>query len=298
MTMKSRIVSVGEVLWDLLPDGPQLGGAPANFAGHARALGAEVTLVSRVGRDPLGADALRLLAERGLDLSAMTLDPCRPTGTVAVALSPEGQPQFSIQEAVAWDELTVDTGHLSRIAQADALCFGTLAQRSPASREVVRRCVEAVSPDALRICDINLRAPFYTADAIEESLRMANVLKLNETELLELAEQFRLTGSAEEQLAALADRFGLHTVVLTLGAQGSRVFREGHWTFEPGRRVEVRDAVGAGDAFTAAFVLGILRGWPVQDIQRRATDIAAFVCTQSGATPDLPATLTQPFLST
>jgi fructokinase len=298
MTMKSRIVSVGEVLWDLLPDGPQLGGAPANFAGHARALGAEVTLVSRVGRDPLGADALRLLAERGLDLSAMTLDPCRPTGTVAVALSPEGQPQFSIQEAVAWDELTVDTGHLSRIAQADALCFGTLAQRCPASREVVRRCVEAVSPDALRICDINLRAPFYTADAIEESLRMANVLKLNETELLELAEQFRLTGSAEEQLAALADRFGLHTVVLTLGAQGSRVFREGHWTFEPGRRVEVRDAVGAGDAFTAAFVLGILRGWPVQEIQRRATDIAAFVCTQSGATPDLPLTLTQPFLST
>ena len=296
--MKSRIVSVGEVLWDLLPDGPQLGGAPANFAGHARALGAEVTLVSRVGRDPLGADALRLLAERGLDLSAMTLDPCRPTGTVAVALSPEGQPQFSIQEAVAWDELTVDTGHLSRIAQADALCFGTLAQRCPASREVVRRCVEAVSPDALRICDINLRAPFYTADAIEESLRMANVLKLNETELLELAEQFRLTGSAEEQLAALADRFGLHTVVLTLGAQGSRVFREGHWTFEPGRRVEVRDAVGAGDAFTAAFVLGILRGWPVQDIQRRATDIAAFVCTQSGATPDLPVTLKQPFLST
>jgi fructokinase len=298
MTMKSRIVSVGEVLWDLLPDGPQLGGAPANFAGHARALGAEVTLVSRVGRDPLGADALRLLAERGLDLSAMTLDPCRPTGTVAVALSPEGQPQFSIQEAVAWDELTVDTGHLSRIAQADALCFGTLAQRCPASREVVRRCVEAVSPDALRICDINLRAPFYTADAIEESLRMANVLKLNETELLELAEQFRLTGSAEEQLAALADRFGLHTVVLTLGAQGSRVFREGHWTFEPGRRVEVRDAVGAGDAFTAAFVLGILRGWPVQEIQRRATDIAAFVCTQPGATPDLPLTLTQPFLST
>lgn len=296
--MKSRIVSVGEVLWDLLPDGPQLGGAPANFAGHARALGAEVTLVSRVGRDPLGADALRLLAERGLDLSAMTLDPCRPTGTVAVALSPEGQPQFSIQEAVAWDELTVDTGHLSRIAQADALCFGTLAQRCPASREVVRRCVEAVSPDALRICDINLRAPFYTADAIEESLRMANVLKLNETELLELAEQFRLTGSAEEQLAALADRFGLHTVVLTLGAQGSRVFREGHWTFEPGRRVEVRDAVGAGDAFTAAVVLGILRGWPVQEIQRRATDIAAFVCTQPGATPDLPLTLTQPFLST
>jgi fructokinase len=113
-----------------------------------------------------------------------------------------------------------------------------------------------------------------------------------------LAEQFRLTGSAEEQLAALADRFGLHTVVLTLGAQGSRVFREGHWTFEPGRRVEVRDAVGAGDAFTAAFVLGILRGWPVQEIQRRATDIAAFVCTQPGATPDLPLTLTQPFLST
>ncbi|MEY2789814.1 MAG: 5-dehydro-2-deoxygluconokinase, partial [Verrucomicrobiota bacterium] len=254
--------------------------------------------VSRVGRDPLGREAIRLLEERGLDLSAMTLDPCRPTGTVAVALSPEGQPQFSIQEAVAWDELTVDPDQLSRIGQAEALCFGTLAQRSPASREVVRRCVEAVSPDALRICDINLRAPFYTAEAIEESLRMANVLKLNETELLELAEQFRLTGSAEEQLAALAKRFGLHTVVLTLGAQGSRVLREGHWTFEPGRRVEVRDAVGAGDAFTAAFVLGILRGWPVQDIQRRATDIAAFVCTQSGATPDLSATLTQPFLST
>lgn len=297
MKMKSRIVSVGEVLWDLLPDGPQLGGAPANFAGHAQALGAEVTLVSRLGSDSLGADALRLLADRGLDLSAVTIDPFRPTGTVAVELSPEGQPQFRIQEAVAWDDLTVDTDQLSRIRQVDAICFGTLAQRSPASREVVRRCVESVSPVALRICDINLRPPFYTAQGIEDSLRMANVLKLNETELVDLAEQFGLTGSAEEQLAALAGQFGLHTVVLTLGAQGSRVFRQGQWTFEPARRVEVRDAVGAGDAFTAAFVLGILRGWPVQEIQRRATDIAAFVCTQPGATPDLPLSLTQPFLS-
>ncbi len=298
MKMKSRIVSVGEVLWDLLPDGPQLGGAPANFAGHARALGAEVTLVSRLGSDSLGADAHRLLADRGLDLRAVTLDPIRPTGTVAVELSLEGQPQFRIQEAVAWDDLMVDAENLSRIRQADAICFGTLAQRSPASREVVQRCVESVSPAALRICDINLRAPFYTAQGIEDSLRMANVLKLNETELVDLAGQFGLNGSAEEQLAAMAGQFGLHTVVLTLGAQGSRVFREGRWTFEPGRRVEVRDAVGAGDAFTAAFVLGILRGWPVQEIQRRATDIAAFVCTQPGATPDLPPTLTQPFLST
>ena len=296
--MKFRIVSVGEMLWDLLPDGPQLGGAPANFAGHARALGAEVTLVSRLGSDSLGGEALRLLQDRGLDLSAVTLDPFRPTGTVAVELSPEGQPHFRIQEAVAWDDLRVDANQLSRISKADALCFGTLAQRSPASREGVRRCVESVAPDALRICDINLRAPFYTAEGIEDSLRMANVLKLNETELLELAEQFSLTGSAEEQLAALAGRFGLNTVVLTLGAQGSRVFREGQCSFEPGRRVEVRDAVGAGDAFTAAFVLGILHGWPVQEIQRRATDVAAFVCTQPGATPDLPVTLTQSFLST
>ncbi len=293
--MKSRIVSVGEVLWDLLPDGPQLGGAPANFAGHARALGAEVTLVSRLGSESLGGDALRLLADRGLDLGAVTLDPFRPTGTVAVELTPEGQPLFHIQEAVAWDDLMVDAEQLSHIAKADAICFGTLAQRSPASREVVRLCVESVSPPALRVCDINLRAPFYTAQGIEDSLRMANVLKLNEAELLDLAEQFGLTGSAEEQLESLAGQFGLHTVVLTLGAQGSQVFREGQWTFEPGRKVEVRDAVGAGDAFTAAFVLGILRGWPVQEVQRLATDIAAFVCTQPGATPDLPDALTWPY---
>ncbi len=290
------VVSLGEVLWDLLPSGPQLGGAPANFACHVAALGARSSLVSCVGSDRLGDEALRLLTDRALDLSMVGRDPRRPTGTVAVEVGTDGQPRFDIVEDVAWDAITPAPTAFLRAAAADAICFGSLAQRSAGSRLAIRQLVAASSPAALRVFDVNLRAPFHTAEVIAHSLELANVLKLNEAELPVLAAQFGLAGSTEAQLETLADRFGLKVVALTLGAAGSRLLRHGTWSAESGRAVPVKDAVGAGDSFTAALVMGLLLGWPTQQLLAAATDIAAFVCTQAGATPELPAALRSRFV--
>jgi fructokinase len=295
MNPKPLVVSLGELLWDLLPAGPLLGGAPANFAGHIGALGAQSSLVSCVGCDRLGDEALRRLSERALDVSLIGRDPHRPTGTVTVEFGADGQPRFEIAQEVAWDALTASTEAFQRAATADAICFGSLAQRSNDSRKTIRQLVAASSPNALRVFDVNLRPPFHTGEVIAHSLELANVLKLNETELPVLAAQFGLFGSVEEQLESLADRFGLKVVALTLGAAGCRLLRDGKWATEPGRPVRVTDAVGAGDAFTAALVMGLLLEWPTQPLLATATDIAAFVCTQAGATPDLPTDLRHRF---
>lgn len=296
MNTRPKIVSVGEVLWDLLPAGAQLGGAPANFACHACALGADAALVSRVGRDDLGAEALVRLRDRGLNLSALSVDPSASTGTVDVQVASDGQPQFSIRTHAAWDFIAVDEAALHLAATADVVCFGSLAQREPVSRDAIARILSVTRDDALRIFDINLRAPFYTPEVIQGSLEAANVLKLNETELPVLAARFGLGGSGDQQLEELARRFELDVIALTLGAAGSRVLRNGVWTSEPGRKVKVKDAVGAGDSFTAALVIGLLRCWPTPKILAAATDIAAYVCTQPGATPELPSELVAPFL--
>lgn len=293
--MRPNVVSLGEVLWDLLPTGPQLGGAPANFACHIQALGASASIVSRVGRDQLGDKALRLLQARGLDLTCLLRDPESPTGTVSVDVGVEGQPCFQIAEHVAWDAITVTDSALELARRADAICFGSLAQRSPQAGRAIRQLVAASRPAALRVFDINLRPPFHEADTIEGSLRLANVLKLNEAELPVVAAQFGLRGSAEEQIEALAGQFGLDVVALTLGAAGSRLYRAGRWATEAGRTVSVTDAVGAGDSYTAALVLGLLLDWPTAELLARATEVAAHVCTQAGATPELPPRLVSPF---
>ncbi len=295
MNTRPKIVSIGEVLWDLFPAGAQLGGAPANFACHAAALGGDVALVSRVGRDDLGTEALVRLRDRGLNLSALSVDPSVSTGTVDVQVASDGQPRFTIRTDAAWDFITADEATLRLVATADVVCFGSLAQREPVSRDSIARILSATRSDALRVFDINLRAPFFSAEVIQSSLEAANVLKLNEAELPVLASQFRLGGSADGQLETLARRFDLDVVALTLGAAGSRVLRNGVWTSEPGRKVQVKDAVGAGDSFTAALVMGLLRGWPTSEILAAATDIAAYVCTQPGATPELPLQLVSPF---
>ncbi len=219
MNMPPLILSLGEVLWDLLPSGPQLGGAPANFACHARSLGAEAHLVSCVGNDRLGDDAVRRLAGRGVGVAHVARDPVRPTGTVAVELGADGQPTFGIAADVAWDALAPAESAFRLSACADAICFGSLAQRSPASRQAIEAMVSAAAPDALRIFDVNLRAPFFSEAVIARSLQLANVLKLNESELPVLASQFGLKGTAERQLEELAGRFGLQVVALTLGAE-------------------------------------------------------------------------------
>ena len=292
---KYEIVGLGEILWDLLPSGKQLGGAPANFTCHAWALGAEARLVSRVGEDALGREILERWTVRGLPTDTISVDAERPTGTVSVNLDATGQPQYTIHERVAWDWIEADAVTLGAVGRADAVCFGTLAQRTKSARGAVQALLAVSQPDALRIFDVNLRPPFVDPDVIVESMKPANVLKLNEHELPVLADIFSLSGTPAEQLAALAGRFELRLVALTRGGEGSLLFAGGVCSEHPGLKATVMDTVGAGDAFTAVLTLGLLHRWDLNRINRQANEVAAFVCSQSGATPKLPEALRTPF---
>lgn len=261
------------MLWDLLPSGSVLGGAPANFACHARALGAETTLVSRVGDDEPGREILARLPH-----DAIQVDPKRSTGTVSVTLE-AGQPHYTIHENVAWDAIEPDM----HVREADAVCFGSLAQRSPISRASIQQMVAATRPDALRVFDINLRQSFYSREVIEASLALANVLKLNDAELPVIEEMFALRG-----IEAIAVRFDLRAVALTRGGEGSALWASGRRAEHPGIPTTVRDTIGAGDSFTAALTLGLLAGRSLDRILDHASRVAAYVCSQSGATPPLP----------
>ncbi|MFZ2643657.1 MAG: carbohydrate kinase [Verrucomicrobiia bacterium] len=292
--MSFKALAVGEILWDLLPSGKQLGGAPANFAYHAHALGAEARVVSRVGGDAQGREILDRLRALRLPTDGVGVDASAPTGTVSVELATDGQPRFTIHENVAWDRIVADETSLAFAAQADVVCFGSLAQRSEPSRSSVRELVAATPAAALRVFDINLRQHFYSRDVVEESLRLANVLKLNDAELPVLAAMFGLGGGVRDQLAALAQRFALRTVALTRGARGSLLLAGDAWSEHSGLTVKVADSIGAGDAFTAALALGLLSGRQRDDINRHANEVAAYVCSQPGATPILPQSLREP----
>jgi fructokinase len=295
--VKFKLVGLGEVLWDLLPGGRLPGGAPANFAYHAGALGAEACVVSRVGRDEPGRALLRRLEQLGLSTDAIEEDPAAPTGTVTVEVTADGQPQFTIHEDVAWDRLAGEAAGRRAVAAADAVCFGTLAQRGEVSRRSIRALLRAAPAGSLRILDVNLRQDYYSREVIEESLALASVLKLNETELARLAEMFGLPGDERGGVAELARRFRLRTVAYTRGEGGSVVHSEGRWSERPGEPVKLADTVGAGDSFTAALALGLLAGWPLGEVHRRASEVAAYVCSQPGGTPELPGPLRAPFLA-
>jgi fructokinase len=290
-----KLVGVGEVLWDLLPGGRQLGGAPANFAYHAGALGAEAWVVSRVGRDELGRELLRRLEQLGLRTDAVEEDPDVPTGTVTVEVSADGQPHFTIHENVAWDRLGGEAAGRRAVAAADAVCFGTLAQRSEVSLRSIRALLRAAPAGSLRIFDVNLRQHYYSREVIEESLALATVLKVNEIELVRLAEMFGLPGDERGQVAELARCYRLRAVAYTRGAGGSLLHSDGCWSERPGQPVKLADTVGAGDSFTAAFALGMLAGWPLDEVHRRASEVAAYACSQPGGTPALPELLRAPF---
>jgi fructokinase len=292
-----QIVGVGEVLWDLLPAGKQLGGAPANFVCHAQALSAAARLVSRVGQDAPGREILARFAALGLPTDTIAEDAEAPTGSVSVEVGLDGQPRFTIHENVAWDHLVASEEALTAMAGSDAICFGTLAQRTEAARQAIATLLASARPEALRIFDINLRPPFIDDDVITASLAAANVVKLNEQELPVLAELFHLDGSPARQVAALAERFSLRLVALTCGGDGSLLFADGALFQQAAFPTTVRDAVGAGDSFTAAVAMGMLLGWPLEQISRQASAIAAFVCSQPGATPPLPEALRAPFMA-
>lgn len=293
--MNFNVLGIGEVLWDLLPTGAQMGGAPANFAYHARALGARAGVVTRVGLDHLGRDIRQRLEELGVPPDLVQVDEKFPTGTVAVELEGDGIPRFTIREQVAWDHIQPTDAALKAAREADAVCFGTLAQRCEPSRSTIHRLLTQSPTTSLRIFDINLRQNFYSREVIQKSLRLANVLKLNDAELPVVAQLLGLEGDMETQVAALAKQFDLHIVALTCGPQGSLLYRAGRWSECTSRPVRVKDTVGAGDAFTAALAIGLLRKMDLDDVNLAANEVARHVCSCAGATPPLPEELRHHF---
>ncbi|CAG0949432.1 fructokinase [Myxococcaceae bacterium] len=293
--MAFRVLGLGEVVMDLLPTGPRLGGAPANFAAHARALGADATIVSRVGEDDLGRDLLGRLEALGLPTRLVQIDREAPSGHVTVEIDPEGVPHFTIHEGVAFDRLGDDADAREAAACADAVCFGSLAQRSEPARGSIRRLVSLVPDRALRIFDVNLRAPFYTDECVLRSLELANVVKLGHEELEVVSKWLGLGGSDASRLSELSKRFGLRVAALTRGPRGSLLLGPEGASDHPGLAVIVRDTIGAGDSFTAALALGLLEGRPLDEVNALANQVARHVCSQVGAVPPLPAHLRAAF---
>ena len=279
------LVGIGEILWDLLPEGKQLGGAPANFAYHTAALGGQGAVVSRVGRDGLGDEILRRLDELGVDRGCVSVDPSHPTGTVTVDLDSRGVPAYVIHSDVAWDFLMADECVLDLARRADAVCFGTLAQRSMPSREAIRSFLRTTTPGCLRVFDINLRRQ-YDASVLHDLMQCSDVLKLNDDELPVITKLLRLPEG--DELEELMRRFPMRVIALTRGRHGSVLLDRTTRVEHPGYEARVRDTVGAGDAFTAALALGLLRGLPLQRISDAANRVASCVCSQPGATPPLP----------
>lgn len=281
--MKKTIVGIGEILWDMLPSGKALGGAPANFAYHAGRLGEEGWAVSAVGDDALGREILELVASKGLrNLIAVT---DKPTGTVQVELDDRGVPAYNIMEDVAWDNIPF-TPEMEELAKrADAVCFGSLVQRMN-SRPSVMRFIRAMRPDALKVFDINLRQHYYSREVLEESLRLADILKINDEEIGIVAGMFGLGGDDREACRALIKAFGLKLVILTLGPDGSEVITTDEVIPQGVEDVEIVDTVGAGDSFTAAFVVAYLRGDSLAEAQRLASETASYVCSRKGAMPE------------
>ena len=282
------IVGLGEILWDVFPDGPRFGGAPANFACHVAGLGGTAEMVSAVGRDELGERALEELHKRNVGTCGVHRHADRATGVVTVSLDDDGHASYAFAADTAWDALPWSDDLARLAARTSAVCFGTLGQRSDCSRETIRRFVAATEPTTLRIFDVNLRPPFVSDAVILESLALANVLKLNDEELPALAALCAWTGSDVEIMQKLADRFTLRAVALTRGAAGAALLRGGQVSEHPGIETHVVDTVGAGDAYTAVLTLGLLEGRNLDAINRLACQVAAFVCSQSGATPQLP----------
>ena len=291
------IVGLGEVLWDLLPHGKFLGGAPANFAFHASQLGAEGIVASAVGRDVLGDEIVARLESLGLSTDYLQRNDS-PTGTVTATLDTEGKASYTIHEDTAWDQFKISFEWDALSKRADAICFGSLAQRTPGSRGILRRFVQLTPPHCLRLFDINLRQHYFGHATVHFSLQLAHVFKLNDEELPVVAELLELSGSEESLIAAFWERYpSLRVVALTRGANGSTLFTRFRRSDHPGYPLAagvVPDTVGAGDAFTAALAVGLLRFEDLDTIHARASRIASFVCSQPGATPAHVATESVP----
>lgn len=290
------IVGLGEILWDVFPDGTKFGGAPANFACSAAGLAGEfanVFVASAVGQDQLGNQAIGALAAHGVQTNAVTALP-QQTGQVLVHLDSAGKASYQFVDDTAWDNLQWSDQWSDLADRCDAVCFGTLGQRSAPSRKTIQQFVASTHESSLRVFDINLRPPYFSDEVVDASLRIANVLKLNDEELPRLSRQYGLKGTDDELIRQLKDLFGLRCVALTRGENGAMLFVGDTIVETTGQSVEVVDTVGAGDAFTAALACGLLAGHEPSTLIEHATAIASFVCTQSGATPTIPIELQLP----
>lgn len=288
--MPRTIIGLGEILWDVFPDGPRFGGAPANAACSAAELAGvscRVVMVSGVGEDPLGDNAIDALTSHGVDVAGVQRN-VWPTGRVDVTLNEAGMASYRFAEDSAWDHLQWTDSLAQLAASCDAVCFGTLGQRAAASRAIIRRFVSSVSPSALRVLDINLRPPFDDDAVILESLPLANVVKLNDEELPRVARLCGLEGNHATLLGGLTEQYQLQAVALTRGAHGALLQIGTETSDLAGTPVDVVDTVGAGDAYTAAMILGLLAGKPAAVINRHAIAVAAHACTQAGGTLAFP----------
>ena len=286
--MSLLVVGMGEALWDMLPEGRKLGGAPANFAYHVSQFGLDSRVVSAVGADELGNEILANFAEKQLDCQIEKV--AYPTGTVQVTLDEKGVPCYEIKEGVAWDNIPYTPALENLAKQTHAVCFGSLAQRNAVSRETINRFIDQMPEDenVLKIFDINLRQHFYSKELIEASLKKSNVLKINDEELVVVGEMFGFADiDFQDKCWILLAKYNLKMLILTCGTEGSYVFTPGEVSFLETPQVQVADTVGAGDSFTGAFVAAILSGKTVKDAHRLAVDVSAFVCTQNGAMPEL-----------
>lgn len=291
--MQDIVVGMGEALWDVLPEGKKIGGAPANFAYHVSQFGLPGYVVSAVGDDALGRVIVENFTSKGLN--QLIAEVPYPTGTVQVEIDQAGIPQYDIKENVAWDNIPYTDSLEALAKRTKAVCFGSLAQRNVVSRETINRFLDAMpqSDDSLVVFDVNLRQGFYNKEILCNSMSRCNILKINDEELVTVSRMFGYPGiDLQDKCWILLGKYNLKMLILTCGINGSYVFTPGNVSFQPTPKVEVADTVGAGDSFTAAFISSILKGKSVQEAHSRAVQTSAYVCTRKGAMPILPAELT------
>ncbi|MDY3683969.1 MAG: carbohydrate kinase [Sodaliphilus sp.] len=287
--MNEIVVGMGEALWDVLPEGKKIGGAPANFAYHVSQFGLPSCVVSAIGDDALGKEIIENFTSKGLD--QLIAEVPYPTGTVQVEIDQTGIPLYDIKESVAWDNIPY-TEHLDALAKrTKAVCFGSLAQRNVVSRETINHFLDTMpkDDDSLIVFDVNLRQGFYNKEILCKSMQNCNILKINDEELITVSRMFGYPGiDLQDKCWILLGKYNLKMLILTCGINGSYVFTPGNVSFQPTPKVEVADTVGAGDSFTAAFIASILKGKSVTEAHTIAVKTSAFVCTQKGAMPILP----------
>lgn len=287
-SQQNYIVGIGEALWDMLPEGRKIGGAPANFTYHVSQFGLDAVAVSAVGDDELGAEIRHTFEEKDLQTQLATVP--YPTGTVAVTLDAKGIPQYEICEGVAWDNIPFSPELEALARNTIAVCYGTLAQRNSVSRKTIESFIAAMPADGIKICDINLRGTFYNKEILESSMRACDILKINDEEIDEVS---RLLGAEfpTQRMAALnlMSRYEVDILILTCGTNGSYIYSmDGTESFLPTPKVKVADTVGAGDSFTGAFIAALLCGKDIKKSHALAVEVSAYVCTQNGAMPELP----------